>query len=95
MSAKFVFNKGAIARIAKSPEVAGKMLEIAQGIASDAAALDPSEGAVYGADVRITSGGAKTSGRAHARATVDLPEDFGERMKWRSAMPLFRVKPKA
>lgn len=93
--AKFVLKKGALEKIAKSPEVSAKVLGMAQGVIQEAASIDPSKGATYSADVMITSGGSKTTGRAHARAKVTLPEDFKEREKWFDSTPLFRVTPKA
>ena len=94
MAVRFKLNKNGIAQVAKSAEVAAKMSQIAQGVIHDAAMLDPSVGAEYSTDVRITSGGAKTSGRAHARAKAQLPEDFKERQKWLDAMPLHRTHPR-
>lgn len=65
-----------------------RMLGIAQGVASAASSLDPSQGAQYSADVVV---GAT---RARARAKATLPDSFKERKKWREAMPLFRVRPR-
>lgn len=79
---------GAIDQIIKSAEVQQVCLGVAQSAASAAAAIDPSEGATYSADVVV---GAR---RAHARAKCHLPESFEERKKWREAMPLFRVSPR-